>query len=388
MKRLFRKSVWACPPCLAMAAVLCILLQACNRSATSPAVPILKVNLETDSPGVDELFSRIEVVPLEESDSSLVMRLTRVLPYKDKLFVVDRKIPACFLFDKDGNFIRQVGRMGNGPGEYYQIEDGFVDESRQEFSLLDCNGIWFVYDLDGKYLRKQWLSDGGACQSLVQAQDGYFAFWFLTQKDREAIRLFDTAGQYVKGYWHQPFQFNFMLFKPFYRYDGKAYFSTACYPSVYELSADTLREVYRWDFGDKGIDPQVVQIIAESDESGPDDGYDKAGKFLFEGRLAFVQQNQYQTDRYYYVQLMKVRNEQWLFTNVFYDKRNGHSWVFDKVKEGFPVSPLFMNDEYLLTTVAYKDFGLLKSVLPAEEYAKLEALDEESNPCLLRMYFK
>ena len=47
-----------------------------------------------------------------------------------------------------------------------------------------------------------------------------------------------------------------------------------------------------------------------------------------------------------------------------------------------------MNDEYLLTTVAYKDFGLLKSVLPAEEYAKLEALDEESNPCLLRMYFK
>ena len=334
----------------------CLSLYSCKGTYESPLCKELHVDLVLNSPGVDELFSRIEVVPLEESDSSLVMRLTRVLPYKDKLFVVDRKIPACFLFDKDGNFIRQVGRMGNGPGEYYQIEDGFVDEGRQELSLLDCNGIWFVYDLDGKYLRRHQL-EWGACQSLVGTADGNVAIWFFTSKDWEAVRIFDEDGKYVRGYLHQPAQFNYMILRPFYSYAGKAYLGSGCFPLVYELSVDTLKAAYQWDFGEDGIDPNVLKKLEREDEQV---AWGIAQQYMDDGTLPFTIKGHNQTDKYYYVMLAKTSYEK-LYCNVFYDKRNGHSWVFDKVKEGFPVSPLFMNDEYLLTTVAYKDFGLLLS---------------------------
>ena len=47
-----------------------------------------------------------------------------------------------------------------------------------------------------------------------------------------------------------------------------------------------------------------------------------------------------------------------------------------------------MTDEYMLCLLKYEDFDLMKGVLPEDEYAKLTELDEESNPCLLRLYFK
>ena len=58
------------------------------------------------------------------------------------------------------------------------------------------------------------------------------------------------------------------------------------------------------------------------------------------------------------------------------------------VKEGFSISPLAMTDEYMLCLLKYEDFDLMKEVLSEDEYAKLTKLDEESNPCLLRLYFK
>ena len=73
---------------------------------------------------------------------------------------------------------------------------------------------------------------------------------------------------------------------------------------------------------------------------------------------------------------------------MFYDKQSGQSFVFDKMKEGFTVYPVAMNNDYLLSVLNYEDIKYMKDILPAEEYAKLSALDEESNPCLLRMYFK
>ena len=91
----------------------------CSDDSSKADCPVLKVDLRESTPSIKELFSRIEVVPLEDhNDSCLVMRLSKVLSYKDKIYVVDRKIPACYEFDRNGNFIRQIGHAGNGPGEY------------------------------------------------------------------------------------------------------------------------------------------------------------------------------------------------------------------------------------------------------------------------------
>ena len=364
--------------------LLCLSIYSCSGSKEQSSCPELKVDLSLKSPAMDELFSRVEVVPFEDhNDSCLLMRLTRVLPYKDKIYVVDRRRPACYVFDKDGSFVRQIGRMGNGPGEYFQIEDCMIDEGRQEIILLDCNGILFVYDLDGKFLRRLRL-EWGACQSLVATGDGNAALWFLTGEAQEAVKIFDDKGQYVKGYLHQPAYFNYMILHPFYTYDGKAYLGSGCFSTVYTLSSDTLKVAYQWDFGDKGINPNVLDLLSKEDGSQT---WSLVQEYLDDGTLAFSIEGHDQTDKYYYARLVKTSYNKF-YCNVFYDKQSGQSFVFDKMKEGFTVYPVAMNNDYLLSVLNYEDIKYMKDILPAEEYAKLSALDEESNPCLLRMYFK
>ena len=57
--------------------------------------------------------------------------------------------------------------------------------------------------------------------------------------------------------------------------------------------------------------------------------------------------------------------------NVFYDKRIGRFFVFEKVKEGFTVFPVSMSKEHLLFMLNYDGFRHMEDVLLAEQYAKL-----------------
>jgi hypothetical protein len=363
------------------------LFYSCQPSATDTLVcQILKVELKPNTPSVHDLFSSIEVVSLDDrNDSCLVMQLTKVLPYKDKIYVLDRKIPACYEFDRNGNFIRQIGRAGNGPGEYIYADDCLIDEARQEIVLMECFGFLYVYDMTGKFLRKVRMQDLMACHSFALTSDGKYALWNgASTKDQSAIGLFDFDGNLVKGCWHQPKQFNWMLMSVFYNHAGNAYFSTGYSPVVYEVSADTLQAVYQWDFGENSLPANILERIGNEDERH---GSELLWEYLDSNKLPYRFRFQFQNSRYYYVQLVKT-SYAYLWYDIFYDKQTGHSFVFDKVKEGFSISPLAMTDEYMLCLLKYEDFDLMKEVLPEDEYAKLTKLDEESNPCLLRLYFK
>lgn len=67
------------------------LLHSCSSPQDLSSCKILEVDLEFTTPSVDDLFSRIEAVPLETNDSCLLMRLTQVLPHGNSLYVVDRR---------------------------------------------------------------------------------------------------------------------------------------------------------------------------------------------------------------------------------------------------------------------------------------------------------
>ena len=56
---------------------------------------------------------------------------------------------------------------------------------------------------------------------------------------------------------------------------------------------------------------------------------------------------------------------------MFYDKRIGRFFVFEKVKEGFTVFPVSMSKEHLLFMLNYDGFRHMEDVLLAEQYAKL-----------------
>jgi len=110
-----------------------------------------KLNKSFDLP-LSELVEDLKIVKLENKDEALVglgyttlsdnyilVRNTRQNPYK--------------LFDKSGKYIASIGAYGQGPGEYLNVYDDFIDEKHKKIYVL----CWqtekvLVYDFTGKAL--------------------------------------------------------------------------------------------------------------------------------------------------------------------------------------------------------------------------------------------
>ena len=90
---------------------LCLLLLgSCSDKQGELGYPVLKVSLNEQDVSMKDLFSRLEVIPLETNDSSLLVFPDKVLCRNGRYEVFDHKRYALFLFDENGRFIRQVGR--------------------------------------------------------------------------------------------------------------------------------------------------------------------------------------------------------------------------------------------------------------------------------------
>lgn len=110
-----------------------------------------KLNKSYDLP-LSELVENLQIVKLDNKDEALVglgyttlsdnyilVRNTRQNPFK--------------LFDKSGKYIASIGAYGQGPGEYLNVYDDFIDEKHKKIYIL----CWqtdkvLVYDFSGKAL--------------------------------------------------------------------------------------------------------------------------------------------------------------------------------------------------------------------------------------------
>ena len=363
-----------------------VALCACGQTSSTTSCRILKVDLDQEAPAMDELFSHTEVVPLTTNDSCLLMSIAKIVSFEDSLYIFDDRQPALYVFGADGRFVRQVSRFGQGPGEYSLLADFAIDRARKEIVLLSPLGYCLIYDMGGSYIRQVQLPAKPNYQSLSILPDGNYVFWSCVEVEEEGITLTDTAGNYLAGFWHNDRIVDFMQLKPFYDYAGHVFFTTAFMNPVYEVSADSLQPSYLWDFGGQNVDARALEPYLEI--ADPTEKNKRILQALETGSFPFLKEAHYENSRFRYVALRPGVGPDLAWINVFYDKQTDRSFVFEQLKEGFAVSPVAMTNEYLLTVLNYEDFQYMKDVLPADEYAKLTALNEESNPCLLRMYFK
>ena len=83
----------------------------------------------------DEIES-VECIPLETSDSVLISNILDLRMTDNYIFVYNGKTSEIFQFNRDGKFIRKIGREGNGPGEYSLITELGIDESNKRLYIF------------------------------------------------------------------------------------------------------------------------------------------------------------------------------------------------------------------------------------------------------------
>ena len=107
-----------------------------------------------------EICDTVFIVRLETAKNCLLGRILKFSLLNDTIYVKD-KYQSLMMFAPDGKFVRKISNIGQGPGEYSELTDFFVDDKiyildnmRSKLSVFSKTGE-FLYDSKLPFLSLQ-----------------------------------------------------------------------------------------------------------------------------------------------------------------------------------------------------------------------------------------
>ena len=84
------------------------------------------------------IYKSIKTIILETSEACLIGSINSMRVYDQHIYILDRTIAkSLYVFDMEGRFVRQIGGVGQGPGEYLQPFDFTIDKDNNTVYILD-----------------------------------------------------------------------------------------------------------------------------------------------------------------------------------------------------------------------------------------------------------
>ena len=146
---------------------------------------IITVNLERrDKISTKDLFSDIQVIPLETTPESLIRDITQIKFFEDRYYIHDYRRSQIFVFDREGRFQFALNEKGDGPGQYLNLSDFAIDTVRRNLVVLCAvSNALFFYDLGGKFIEKKRLPDITGTYNSFQFQNKDTIAFFTYDND-------------------------------------------------------------------------------------------------------------------------------------------------------------------------------------------------------------
>ncbi len=122
---------------------------------------------------LSEIGKDLIYIPLETNSQSLLRNINRLAFSNKYIFVSD--FDKLIQFDHEGNFLRQIGSNGRGPGEYIHVSYFDIDDKSERIYILAW-GIHTIleYDFNGQFIRSFEISF--TTLQFIKAESNSFAF--------------------------------------------------------------------------------------------------------------------------------------------------------------------------------------------------------------------
>jgi len=84
------------------------------------------------------IYKNIKTIFLETNDSCLIGDISKIRTCDQHIYILDDRIAKSLLvFDMNGRFIRRIGAVGGGPGEFVEPSDFTIDKENKTIYILD-----------------------------------------------------------------------------------------------------------------------------------------------------------------------------------------------------------------------------------------------------------
>ena len=183
---------------------------------------------------LSELVDSARFINLEVTDESLIVEITKIRFYDNKIFISDRKNKrGVLVFDTTGKYLYTIGRMGNGPTEFVSLWSFAINKHTNQVILLDAEGRKLIYyTLAGELISEKRLMYGYSNIELF-GENQMAATTIGTQSDY-LLHLLDAKKELFA---HKPYQLTVTL-KPFIVYNDTLMYMQPHNDTVYHITPD------------------------------------------------------------------------------------------------------------------------------------------------------
>ncbi|HAC20520.1 MAG TPA: 6-bladed beta-propeller [Porphyromonadaceae bacterium] len=354
------------------------------QDADAPYIINFEQSMETErAMKISEIADTVRYLELKTPKDIVITRIWDILTINNDLILYTRD--GVFKFTKEGEYICQIGRTGQGPGEHTLVVGVDIDRSKKEIVISDLGKLLY-FDLNGNYLRMR----KGSFYAIGISDS---VLWTATTSPLHVEKFFTTAidehgdtvavipnPNYGMESLNEDIRFSTpKLLKAFYHYsDGLYLKGDLANDTIWRLAGKNCAPYaifnkgkyklpigyepwYNWtDFERHGAHYWGATSVAEDDQSF----------FILAQRFRSVDGNDYahNEDNFRHIVYNKDKG------SGFIAKSNKETKITDDILGGPPFWPYWITDECYMNVVEWYD---LEEELKNGNYTLSPALEKQ-----------
>ena len=318
------------------------------------------------------LAGSYRLLPLETNDVSLLGGINKIVYQNSLIYLLDKRYTAkVFAFTaNDGKFVRKFGKIGNGPGEYSNIDDFSIDNERRQIYILADRNRLITYTLDGDYVTAKQLPFMATHVEYMNNR----LFFVCDLTDMDNLLITDMNFSLLSSHFpNDVYKSNYrILLHPLQKKENELLFHRFLDNRIYRINSDgELSVAYQVDFGTNSRTLEDIDNLTE-----------KELKDMMKTKVGNVKYFT-ETDKYAFMMFFDKNSP----CVSIYDRESNQakSYTFQSLKDDF-VGKDFPILEYTQPN------GTFTSVIPFNliehltENKLIQNINEDSNPILYQLY--
>jgi hypothetical protein len=226
-----------------------------NKEIKNEEISTLKFDVDEEPVNIFNtgLVYDVEILNLDCSEA-IFEEINKIIKYKNRIYLLDiYQTRSVIIYDTLGNFVNLIENFGQGPNEYIQLGDIFINREDETLNLVSRTDRKILkYDLNGNIIKVEKMpqmfnqfsktSTGyvGYMGNYPISNDNPYNVWTLSDKMQLGKGFFE-----IDPTWNSKLKVN-MVFS---NYEDKTYYITLMDFNVYSLENDECSIAYTFDFG-------------------------------------------------------------------------------------------------------------------------------------------
>jgi hypothetical protein len=318
-----------------------------------------------------DVFTDIEIVPLETQKQTLINSISQLSCVGDTLIINDNQnlnFQSVKMFHKSGFYIGHLGKYGKGPDEIQFLGNIQVDQNKNIVYLQDISNKRkiYTYNLENEILGDYVIKAGYPVDFAVLPQNGgiYTFMNPMRTKSSDNIHSYKLSRERQGIVFEQfrPYNYGdlYILFfrihrSRFINYSDNIHYYEQYFDTIFKISLDGLSPIYKLNFGSNWVsEKDLLELKNEADF-----------RSLIKKRIYSYEPSE--SNNYLIINFLSKKSDKPVKLVGIYDKRKAKSIIIGKL--GKELNLIELCSQYFMT-------GDNELCMVIEPYRIKQALEE------------